>query len=59
MGDDLKDGFSLFDKVGDSNIECSQMGDVMRAFGINPTNVSTLACCQIWRRSRTVLLSVV
>ena len=38
----MKDGFSLFDKVGDNNIEVSQMGDVMRAFGINPTNVSTL-----------------
>ena len=35
---ELKDGFSLFDKVGDSNIEASQIGDVMRAFGINPTN---------------------
>jgi len=34
----MKDGFSLFDKVGDNNIEVSQMGDVMRAFGINPTN---------------------
>lgn len=38
MGDELKDGFSLFDKVGDNNIEVSQIGDVMRAFGINPTN---------------------
>ncbi|XP_063679551.1 myosin-2 essential light chain-like [Bolinopsis microptera] len=40
MGDaaEMKDGFSLFDKVGDNNIEASQIGDVMRAFGINPTN---------------------
>lgn len=38
---ELKDGFSLFDKVGDNNIEASQIGDVMRAFGINPTNVSS------------------
>jgi len=38
MSDELKDGYSLFDKVGDNNIEASQMGDVMRAFGINPTN---------------------
>ena len=37
---EMKDGFSLFDKVGDNNIEASQIGDVMRAFGINPTNVS-------------------
>ena len=36
---EMKDGFSLFDKVGDNNIEASQIGDVMRAFGINPTNV--------------------
>jgi len=38
MGDEMKDGFSLFDKVGDNNIDCGQIGDVMRAFGINPTN---------------------
>ena len=38
MTDEQKDGFSLFDKVGDNNIEVSQIGEVMRAFGINPTN---------------------
>jgi len=35
---EMKDGFALFDKQGDGNIEASQIGDVMRAFGLNPTN---------------------
>jgi myosin light chain 6 len=34
---DKKDSFALFDKKGDGKIECSQVGDVLRALGQNPT----------------------
>ena len=37
LGLDKKDSFALFDKKGDGKIECSQIGDVLRALGQNPT----------------------
>ena len=33
-----KDAFSLFDRKGDGKIDLSQLGDVLRALGQNPTN---------------------
>uniref|UniRef100_A0A8D2HSN2 Myosin light chain 1/3, skeletal muscle isoform n=1 Tax=Urocitellus parryii TaxID=9999 RepID=A0A8D2HSN2_UROPR len=36
--DDFKEAFLLFDKTGDSKITLSQVGDVLRALGTNPTN---------------------
>ncbi|KAM4025764.1 myosin light chain 1/3, skeletal muscle isoform 1-T1 [Anomaloglossus baeobatrachus] len=36
--DDFKEAFLLFDRTGDSKIAYSQVADVMRALGQNPTN---------------------
>ena len=33
----LEDVFSLFDQVGDGKVELSQVGEVLRALGLNPT----------------------
>ncbi|XP_005874245.1 myosin light chain 1/3, skeletal muscle isoform isoform X2 [Myotis yumanensis] len=35
---DFKEAFLLFDRTGDSKITLSQVGDVLRALGTNPTN---------------------
>eukprot|EP00116_Pleurobrachia_bachei_P014082 sb/3474344/ len=34
---EYKDAFSLFDKRGDNCIDSVQLGDVLRALGLNPT----------------------
>ena len=34
---EYKDAFALFDKRGDSKIDSNQIGDVLRALGLNPT----------------------
>ncbi|XP_062383776.1 myosin, light polypeptide 3, skeletal muscle [Sardina pilchardus] len=36
--EDFKEAFGLFDKVGDSQVAFSQVADIMRALGQNPTN---------------------
>ncbi|CAI5761701.1 light chain 1 3, skeletal muscle isoform isoform X1 [Podarcis lilfordi] len=36
--DDFKEAFLLFDRTGESKITLSQVGDVIRALGQNPTN---------------------
>ena len=33
-----RDAFALFDRKGDNKIDVSQLGDVLRALGQNPTN---------------------
>ena len=35
--EDFRDAFSLFDKVGDGKVECREIGNIMRALGLNPT----------------------
>ncbi|XP_074154910.1 myosin light chain 1/3, skeletal muscle isoform isoform X2 [Sminthopsis crassicaudata] len=35
---DFKEAFLLFDRTGESKITLSQVGDVLRALGTNPTN---------------------
>ncbi|XP_077993082.1 myosin light chain 3, skeletal muscle isoform-like isoform X2 [Glandiceps talaboti] len=35
--DDIKDTFSLFDRKGDNKASCDQVGDILRAMGLNPT----------------------
>lgn len=35
---DFKEAFLLFDRTGESKITLSQVGDVIRALGQNPTN---------------------
>lgn len=35
---DLRECFLLYDKVGDDRIDSSQLGDVLRGLGQNPTN---------------------
>ncbi|MCY5962239.1 hypothetical protein OV760_28095, partial [Salmonella enterica subsp. enterica serovar 1,4,[5],12:i:-] len=39
---DFKEAFLLFDRTGDSKIIYSQVADVMRALGQNPTNAEVL-----------------
>ncbi|EDV20673.1 Myosin light polypeptide 6 [Trichoplax sp. H2] len=34
---DFKEAYSLFDKKGDGKIDSAQLGDVLRALGMNPT----------------------
>ncbi len=34
---DIHDAFALFDKRGDNKIDATQIGDIMRALGLNPT----------------------
>ena len=33
---EYQDAFSLFDKKGDGMIGCDQIGEVLRALGLNP-----------------------
>lgn len=35
--ENIEEAFLLYDKRGDNKIECSQVGEVLRALGINPT----------------------
>lgn len=35
--EECKEAFYLFDRRGDKKVECSQIGEVMRALGTNPT----------------------
>ncbi|XP_020917397.1 myosin-2 essential light chain-like [Exaiptasia diaphana] len=35
---DLRECFYLYDKVGDDKVESSQLGEVLRGLGQNPTN---------------------
>ena len=34
---EYRDAFALFDKRGDNKIDSDQIGDVLRALGLNPT----------------------
>ena len=34
---EIRDAFALFDKRGDNKIDATQIGDIMRALGLNPT----------------------
>ena len=34
-----RDAFGLFDKLGDGKVECGEIGDMLRALGLNPTQV--------------------
>uniref|UniRef100_A0A8C2XNQ8 Myosin, light polypeptide 3, skeletal muscle n=1 Tax=Cyclopterus lumpus TaxID=8103 RepID=A0A8C2XNQ8_CYCLU len=36
--EEFKESFALFDRVGDSQVAFSQVADIMRALGQNPTN---------------------
>ncbi|CAL1294102.1 myosin-2 essential light chain-like [Argiope bruennichi] len=42
---DFQDAFSLFDSRGDGKISISQLGDVLRALGQNPTEAEVKKCC--------------
>jgi len=35
--EEYRDTFSLFDKQGDGKVECSEIGEMLRALSLNPT----------------------
>jgi len=35
--EEFREAFSLFDKIGDGKVDCSEIGDILRALGLNPT----------------------
>ena len=37
---EYKDTFTLFDKVGDNKVQSTQVADLCRALGWNPTNAA-------------------
>lgn len=41
---DIEEAFHLYDTVGDGKISVSQIGDVLRAVGQNPTEVALRKC---------------
>ena len=43
--------FAYFDTRGDEKIAVSQVGDVLRALGQNPTEAEIRKCCEHWRDS--------
>ena len=51
--------FCLFDNRGDSKIQASQVGDVLRAMGQNPTEAEVRKCCSSTRDSgKCALLTI-
>ena len=44
--DDIYDVFSLYDKKGNGTVSCSDLGDMMRALGNNPTEEDVNKVCQ-------------
>ncbi len=41
--------FAYFDTRGDERIAVTQVGDVLRALGQNPTESDIRKCCEHWR----------
>jgi myosin light chain 6 len=41
---DIQETFNLFDQRGDGKIAASQLGDVLRALGQNPTELEVRKC---------------
>lgn len=48
---EFKDAFSLFDKKGDNKVDITQVGDVIRAFGLNPTEAELKRITQSYTSS--------
>ena len=53
--EEFREAFSLFDKIGDGKVDCSEIGDILRALGLNPTEadvgkVTTKTCTRHRRR---------
>jgi len=42
---EFQEAFQLFDNRGDGKISVSQLGDVLRALGQNPTEAEVKKCC--------------
>jgi len=49
---DFQEAFSLFDNKGDGRIHVSQLGDVLRALGQNPTEAEVKKCCHQLKEER-------
>ncbi|CAD5221462.1 unnamed protein product [Bursaphelenchus xylophilus] len=45
--------FAYFDTKGDEKIAVSQVGDVLRALGQNPTQTEISKCCEHWQNPET------
>ena len=43
---EYRDAFALFDKRGDGKIDSDQIGDVLRALGLNPTEAEVTKIVQ-------------
>lgn len=52
---DYQEAFSLFDNRGDGKINISQLGDVLRALGQNPTEAEVKKCCHQLRPGNALL----
>lgn len=44
VSSDIQETFNLFDQRGDGKIAASQLGDVLRALGQNPTELEVRKC---------------
>lgn len=51
---EYQEAFSLFDNRGDGKINVSQLGDVLRALGQNPTEAEVKKCCNQLRPGELV-----
>ncbi|KAM7314637.1 hypothetical protein ISCGN_004421 [Ixodes scapularis] len=55
---DYQEAFSLFDNRGDGKINISQLGDVLRALGQNPTEAEVKKCCHQLRPDERISFDV-
>ncbi|KAH6930241.1 hypothetical protein HPB50_012253 [Hyalomma asiaticum] len=55
---DYQEAFSLFDNRGDGKINISQLGDVLRALGQNPTEADVKKCCHQLRPDERISFDV-
>jgi myosin light chain 6 len=51
--------FLYFDTKGDEKISVSQVGDVLRAMGQNPTQAEINKCCEHWTNPSELLFCLI
>ena len=55
---EFQEAFSLFDNRGDGKISVSQLGDVLRALGQNPTEAEVKKCCSQLKADERIAFDV-